>query len=133
VINGQSGVKDDVNLYHGEFYSRVFAFLEYADAVIIDMGGLGTLQEKAWAEGCIQCGVHNAVPIFVLSRTFWKHLTKHTHEVLTKHNFISDSDRELIRLVEIGKEAEIYTRIKAYYDARPQLVAKLARLLGDAA
>jgi len=133
VINGQSGVKDDVNLYHAEFYSRVFAFLEYADAIIIDMGGLGTLQEKAWAEGCIQCGVHNAVPMFVLSKTFWKHLTKHTHDVLIKHKFISEDDRGLIRLVEIGKEAGIYDRIRAYYDARPELVLKQARALGNVA
>ena len=129
VINGASGTVDQINLYHTEFYSRMFAFLEYADAIVIDEGGLGTLQEKSWAEGCIQCGIHRAIPIFVLSKNFWKHLANHT-DLLIEQKLASPQDQFLIRVVDDGKEEEVYSRIAAYYAARPDLVAAQLAALG---
>ena len=129
VINGASGTIDPINLYHTEFYSRMFAFLEYADAILIDEGGLGTLQEKSWAEGCIQCGIHRTIPLFILSKKFWKHLVEHT-DLLIEQKLVSPSDKDLIRVVDEGKEEEVFSRIEAYYAARPELVAAQAAALG---
>jgi len=132
VIAGMSGTTDQVNLYHTEFYSRMFAFLEYADAIIIDEGGLGTLQVKSWAEGCIQCGIHRAIPVFIMSKKFWTHVVEHI-ELLHDYKFVSESDRDLIRLVDEGEEEGVYARITAFYAARPDLVAQRKAQLGEVA
>jgi predicted Rossmann-fold nucleotide-binding protein len=120
---GNKGVTDTVNLYHSEFYSRLFSFLEYADAVLIDEGGLGTLQEKSWAEGCVQCKFHEQLPIFTLCKAFFVNVKKHFQQVLDAQ-LCYESDRDLMRHVEPGEEDQVFERIAEYYARRPELVEK---------
>ncbi len=125
---GKKGVTDTVNLYHSEFYSRLFSFLEYADAVVIDEGGLGTLQEKSWVEGCVQCKFHEELPIFTLCKAFYANVKNHFQQLLDA-NLCSERDRELIRHIEPGEEDQVFLRIAEYYARRPELVEKRRQTL----
>jgi predicted Rossmann-fold nucleotide-binding protein len=120
---------DHITLHHEEFYSRVYSMLEHADAIVIGLGGLGTLQEKAWAEGCIQCGIHRHIPIFVMCKKSWRFVTLHEQKLIGQ-GLMSPEDRDLFRLVDDGHEEEIYPRIKDYYAARPDEWAKRCAALG---
>ncbi|MDR3616539.1 MAG: LOG family protein [Candidatus Obscuribacterales bacterium] len=106
---------------HHDFYSRVAAFLEFADAVIIGESGIGGTQEKAWVEGSIQCGMMNPIPVFVFSPDYWEGSRAHFNNML-KAGAVSDEDRDLIRFVPEGEEVNVYDRIKQYYAARPHLL-----------
>lgn len=120
---GNKGVTDTVNLYHSEFYSRLFSFLEYADAVLIDEGGLGTLQEKSWAEGCVQCKFHEQLPIFTLCKSFYVNVKRHFQQLL-EAKLCYEHDRDLMRHLEPGEEDQVFVRIAEYYARRPELVEK---------
>lgn len=106
---------------HHDFYSRVAAFLEFADAVIIGKSGLGGTQEKSWLEGSIQCGMMQPIPVFVFSPDYWQGSVAHFNNML-KAGACSDEDRDLIRFVPEGEELKIFERINLYYEARPQLL-----------
>jgi predicted Rossmann-fold nucleotide-binding protein len=120
---GNQGLTDTVNLYHSEFYSRLFSFLEYADAVLIDEGGLGTLQEKSWVEGCVQCKFHEQLPIFTLCKAFFANVRNHFQQLL-EAKLCYERDRDLMRHVEPGEEDQVFARIAEYYARRPELVEK---------
>jgi predicted Rossmann-fold nucleotide-binding protein len=123
VFEKEHNLIHDVHLYHADFYSRLFAFIEFADACIIDEGGLGTLQEKSWIEGCIQCGTHKAIPIFVLSKRFWKSNKNH-FKMLVKKGLCDEKNADMVRFVDDGEEGSILERIDAYY-ARPPVIIEL--------
>ena len=106
---------------HHDFYSRVAAFLEFADAVIIGESGLGGTQEKAWVEGSIQCGMMNPIPVFVFSPDYWQGSRAHFNNML-KAGAVSDHDKDLIRFVAVGEEHKVFARIEEYYKARPHLL-----------
>jgi predicted Rossmann-fold nucleotide-binding protein len=106
---------------HHDFYSRVAAFLEFADAVIIGKSGLGGTQEKSWVEGSIQCGMMQPIPIFVFSPDYWQGSRAHFINML-KAGACSDDDKDLIRFVPEGDEKKVFDRINAYYQARPHLM-----------
>jgi predicted Rossmann-fold nucleotide-binding protein len=106
---------------HHDFYSRVAAFLEYADAVIIGKSGIGGTQEKGWVEGNIQCGMQQPIPVFVFSPDYWEGSRAHFDNML-KAGAVSDEDRDLIRFVAEGEELNVFDRINQYYAARPHLL-----------
>ena len=106
---------------HHDLFSRVAAFLEFADAVIIGKSGLGGTQEKAWLEGSIQCGMMPPVPVFVFSPDYWHGSRAHFANML-QAGAVSAEDADLIRFVTEGEEKSVFERIDKYYAARPQLL-----------
>jgi predicted Rossmann-fold nucleotide-binding protein len=111
----------DLCFDHHDLFSRVAAFLEFADAVIIGKSGLGGTQEKAWLEGSIQCGMMQPIPVFVFSPDYWHGSRAHFANML-KAGAVSAEDGDLIRFVPEGEELKVFDRINKYYAARPHLL-----------
>ena len=80
-------------------------FVKYAQGFIVMPGGFGTLDEMFEAITLIQTKKIGAFPIILVDRSYWHGLFEWIKNVLNKENTISETDLDLIKIVETPEEA----------------------------
>ena len=80
-------------------------FVKYAVAYIIMPGGYGTLDELFEALTLIQTKRIRAFPVILMDTKYWKGLLNWIKGTLLKENSISESDLEILNLVDDPEEA----------------------------
>ncbi|MFO8165876.1 MAG: TIGR00730 family Rossman fold protein [Desulfatiglandales bacterium] len=95
----------NVRLDFKYFFIRKVMFVKYAVAYIIMPGGFGTLDELFEALTLIQTKRIKSFPVILIDSTYWKGLMDWVGRKLIKEKAISQSDLELLRLVDTPEEA----------------------------
>ena len=86
------------------FSERLDSFIEYAHAVVVAPGGIGTLLELLYIWQLMQVKMISDVPIILLGR-MWSELIEWIHKWPVQNRFMDPSDVELILMVEDYEEA----------------------------
>lgn len=107
----------DISLNFRHFFSRKVMFVKYASAYIVLPGGFGTLDEMAEILTLIQTGKSRRIPIILVESTFWRGLLDWFNNILVSHGTISQSDLDLIQLID--EPEEVVNAIFEYYRNRP--------------
>lgn len=88
------------------FFVRKVMFVKYSQGFIVMPGGLGTLDELFEAYTLIQTKKIGRFPIVLFGKAYWEGLLDWIKDVvLKKENNISESDLDLINLVDTPAEA----------------------------
>ncbi len=95
----------NVRLDFKYFFVRKVMFIKYAVAYIIMPGGFGTLDELFEALTLIQTKRIKPFPVILVDSEYWKGLSDWIKETLIKKKFASESDLDLLRLVDTPEEA----------------------------
>ena len=95
----------NVRLNFKYFFIRKVMFVKYAVAYIIMPGGYGTLDELFEALTLIQTKRIRAFPVILMDTKYWKGLLNWIKGTLLKENSISESDLEILNLVDDPEEA----------------------------
>lgn len=95
----------NVRLEFKYFFIRKLMFVKYAIAYVIMPGGFGTLDELFEALTLIQTKRIRSFPIILMGSEFWKGLLDWLKEVVVKKNNITESDFEIINVVDTPEEA----------------------------
>jgi len=95
----------NVRLNYKYFFIRKVMFIKYAVAYVIMPGGFGTLDELFEAITLIQTNRIRSFPVILVYPKYWKGLIDWMKGTLLKEKSISESDLEIISLVETPEEA----------------------------
>lgn len=95
----------NVRLDFKYFFIRKLMFIKYAVAYIIMPGGFGTLDELFEALTLIQTKRIKFFPVILIDSKYWKGLIDWIKGTLIKEKSISESDVEIINLVDTPEEA----------------------------
>ncbi len=95
----------DVSLSFRHFFSRKVMFVKYASAYVVCPGGFGTLDELAEILTLVQTGKTRRIPIILVQSSFWDGLLNWFKETLVKEGTISESDLDLIQVIDDPDEA----------------------------
>ena len=95
----------NVQLDFKYFFVRKVMFIKYAVAYIIMPGGFGTLDELFEALTLIQTKRIKPFPVILMNSEYWKGLSDWIKKTLIKEKFVSESDLDLLRLVDTPEEA----------------------------
>ncbi|MBE9570642.1 MAG: TIGR00730 family Rossman fold protein [Proteobacteria bacterium] len=95
----------NVRLDFKYFFVRKLMFIKYAVAYIIMPGGFGTLDELFEALTLIQTKRIKPFPVILMDSEYWKGLVDWVKRTLVKGKYISESDLELLNLVDTPEEA----------------------------
>lgn len=87
------------------FFIRKVMFVKYAVAYVIMPGGFGTLDELFEALTLIQTKRIRHFPVILIDSRFWKGLLHWARETLVKQGTISESDLDILSLVDTPEEA----------------------------
>lgn len=88
------------------FFVRKVMFVKYAQGFIVMPGGFGTLDELFEAFTLIQTKKIGKFPIVLVGKEYWSGLLSWIKEAMvTKDTYISESDLDLISLVDSADEA----------------------------
>jgi len=80
-------------------------FVKYAVAYIIMPGGFGTLDEFFESLTLIQTKRIKSFPVILIDSSYWKGLIDWIKQTLIKEKSISESDLDLLSLVDTPEEA----------------------------
>ena len=94
----------DIRLDFKYFFIRKVMFVKYAVAYIIMPGGFGTLDELFESLTLIQTKRIKSFPVILVGKDYWKGLISWIKETLLAERSVSESDLELLRLVETPEE-----------------------------
>jgi uncharacterized protein (TIGR00730 family) len=94
----------DIKQEFFRFSERLDSFIEYAHAVVVAPGGVGTLLELLYIWQLMQVKMISDVPLILLGR-MWFELVEWIHEWPVRHRFMDPGDVKLLRLVEGYEEA----------------------------
>ena len=106
----------DITLNFRHFFSRKVMFVKYASAYVVLPGGFGTLDELAEILTLVQTGKSRKIPIILVQSDFWEGLIDWFKQSLLKNNTISDSDLDLIQIID--DPSEVVAAIFDYYEGR---------------
>lgn len=106
----------DVSLNFRHFFSRKVMFVKYASAYVVLPGGFGTLDELAEILTLVQTGKTKRIPIILVHRPFWEDLLNWFRETLVKEGTISDTDLDLIQVLD--DPDEVVEAIFTHYERR---------------
>ena len=106
----------DVSLSFRHFFSRKVMFVKYASAYVVLPGGFGTLDELAEILTLVQTGKTRRIPIILVHEPFWRGLLNWFTESLVKEGTISESDLDLMQVVD--KPDEVVEAIFTHYENR---------------
>jgi len=95
----------NVRLNFKYFFIRKVMFVKYAVAYIILPGGFGTLDELFEALTLIQTKRIKSFPVILIDSKYWKGLMDWVAGTLVKEKSISESDLDLLNLVDTPEEA----------------------------
>ncbi len=95
----------NVRLDFKYFFIRKLMFIKYAVAYIIMPGGFGTLDELFEALTLIQTNRIKFFPVILMDSKYWKGLIDWIKGTLIKEKSISESDLEILNLVDTPEEA----------------------------
>ena len=95
----------NVRLNFKYFFIRKVMFVKYAVAYIIMPGGFGTLDELFEALTLIQTKRIKSFPVILIDSKYWKGLMDWIAGTLVKEKSISESDLDLLKLVDTPEEA----------------------------
>lgn len=95
----------NVRLDFKYFFIRKVMFVKYAVAYIIMPGGFGTLDELFEAITLIQTERIKAFPVILIGSKYWKGLIDWIKETLVAQRSISETDFELLNVVDTPEEA----------------------------
>jgi len=95
----------NVRLDFKYFFIRKLMFIKYAVAYIIMPGGFGTLDELFEALTLIQTKRIKFFPVILIDSKYWKGLIDWIKGTLIKEKSISESDLEILNLVDTPEEA----------------------------
>ena len=95
----------NVRLDFKYFFIRKLMFIKYAVAYIIMPGGFGTLDELFEALTLIQTNRIKFFPVILIDSKYWKGLIDWIKGTLIKEKSISESDLEILNLVDTPEEA----------------------------
>ena len=95
----------NVRLDFKYFFIRKLMFIKYAVAYIIMPGGFGTLDELFEALTLIQTKRIKFFPVILIDSKYWKGLIDWIKGTLIKEKSISESDVEILNLVDTPEEA----------------------------
>ncbi len=87
------------------FFIRKVMFVKYSQGFIVMPGGFGTLDELFEAVTLIQTNKIGRFPIVLVGKTFWGGLFEWIKGTMLSAGNISESDLDLINLVETPTEA----------------------------
>jgi len=95
----------NVHLDFKYFFIRKVMFVKYAVAYIIMPGGFGTLDEFFESLTLIQTKRIKSFPVILIDSSYWKGLIDWIKQTLIKEKSISESDLDLLSLVDTPEEA----------------------------
>jgi uncharacterized protein (TIGR00730 family) len=87
------------------FFIRKVMFVKYAVAYVIMPGGYGTLDELFESLTLIQTGRIRSFPVILMDSKYWKRLIDWMNNTLMRAKAISESDLDIISLVDTPEEA----------------------------
>lgn len=110
-------------LYHHDFGSRLWTFVEGSSAIVVCPGGLGTWLELAYVLCSVQCGTHKEIPIILIDQQYWGPMVDKAFELMSARGYVGDTEqdmmRHLVHYVAIGEEHEVPAIIAAFGVKRP--------------
>lgn len=112
----QSNPYQDISLTFRHFFSRKVMFVKFATAYVVMPGGFGTLDEFAEILTLIQTRKSRRIPIILVDSGFWCGLIEWFRNTLVKHGTISESDLDLIQIIDDADE--VVEAIFSYYENR---------------
>lgn len=95
----------NVRLDFKYFFIRKVMFVKYAVAYVIMPGGFGTLDELFESLTLIQTKRIKSFPVILIDSQYWKGLMDWIRGTLLKEKLISESDLDLLSLVDTPEEA----------------------------
>jgi uncharacterized protein (TIGR00730 family) len=95
----------DVSLSFRYFFVRKFMFVKHAVGFIILPGGFGTLDELFEALTLVQTEKVRPFPIILMGSDYWAGLLQWLRETMLGHGCISESDMDMIKVVDDPEEA----------------------------
>jgi uncharacterized protein (TIGR00730 family) len=95
----------NVRLDFKYFFIRKVMFVKYAVAYVIMPGGFGTLDELFESLTLIQTKRIKSFPVILIDSQYWKGLMDWIRGTLLKERSISESDLELLSIVDTPEEA----------------------------
>jgi hypothetical protein len=98
-------IDEDKSLDFDYFFVRKVMFMKYSKGFVVMPGGFGTLDELFEAITLIQTKKSEKFPIILVSSIFWtKCYSWIKDELLTKYEYISKKDLDLISIVDTSGE-----------------------------
>ncbi|MDA9593887.1 TIGR00730 family Rossman fold protein [Flavobacteriaceae bacterium] len=98
-------IDEDKSLDFDYFFVRKVMFMKYSKGFVVMPGGFGTLDELFEAITLIQTKKSEKFPIILVGSSFWtKCYSWIKDELLTKYEYISKKDLDLISIVDTSKE-----------------------------
>lgn len=103
----EQGMNDwvDLGINFRYFFARKTMFVKYAQGFIVLPGGFGTLDELFEAMVLVQTQKVTSFPIVLIGTTFWGPLWEWVRHTLVEDGMISESDLNLVHLVDDPAEA----------------------------
>ncbi|MBF0447165.1 MAG: TIGR00730 family Rossman fold protein [Magnetococcales bacterium] len=95
----------DISLSFRYFFVRKLMFAKHADAIVIFPGGFGTMDELFEALTLVQTGKIKPFPIILFGSKYWKGLMDWWSSTVLEEGCVSQSDLDLISLVDSPSEA----------------------------
>ncbi|HUT70383.1 MAG TPA: TIGR00730 family Rossman fold protein [Desulfatiglandales bacterium] len=95
----------NVRLDFKYFFIRKVMFVKYAVAYVIMPGGFGTLDELFEALTLIQTKRIKSFPVVLIDSLYWQGLIDWIKDTLIKEKAISESDLDIITVVDTPEEA----------------------------
>ena len=86
------------------FFCRKVMFVKYSQAFVVLPGGFGTLDELFEAITLIQTNKIGKFPIILVGKSFWKGLIEWIKHTMLNAGNISETDLDLIRIVDTEEE-----------------------------
>lgn len=98
-------IDNDKLLTFDHFFVRKVMFVKYSQGFIVMPGGFGTLDELFEAITLIQTKKIGRFPIVLVGREYWDGLFTWIKDVMLKEQNISESDLDLVNIVDTPSEA----------------------------
>lgn len=100
----------DISLEFRYFFVRKLMFVRYASAFICFPGGYGTLDELFNILTLIQTGKTKNFPVILYDKEHWKDVIDFITNKLSSENYISETDKHLIKIANTPKEVVKYLK-----------------------
>ena len=98
-------IDEDKSLDFDYFFVRKVMFMKYSKGFVVMPGGFGTLDELFEAITLIQTNKSEKFPIILVGSSFWtKCYSWINDELLSKYEYISKKDLDLISIVDTSEE-----------------------------
>jgi len=98
-------IDEDKSLDFDYFFVRKVMFMKYSKGFVVMPGGFGTLDELFEAITLIQTKKSEKFPIILVGSSFWTNCYSWIKdELLTKYEYISEKDLDLISIVDTSEE-----------------------------